>query len=96
MRTRQPGITRCVNLKGLTPCLALLFVAVPAQAAPFGELPYRGVPTAAVCVRATGVPGELIRWSRGGFTCKASSAGLRCSNRSGHGFFLSRTSQRVF
>jgi hypothetical protein len=35
-------------------------------------------------------------WSRGGFTCKASAAGLRCTNRSGHGFFLSRTSQRLF
>ena len=35
-------------------------------------------------------------WSRGGFTCKASTAGLRCTNRSGHGFFLSRSSQRLF
>jgi hypothetical protein len=30
------------------------------------------------------------RWSRGGFTCASRKAGLRCSNRSGHGFFLSR------
>jgi hypothetical protein len=30
------------------------------------------------------------RWSRGGFTCTSRKAGLRCSNRSGHGFFLSR------
>ena len=30
------------------------------------------------------------RWSRGGFTCTSRQAGLRCSNRSGHGFFLSR------
>jgi hypothetical protein len=29
-------------------------------------------------------------WRRGGFTCKSSKAGLRCSNLSGHGFFLSR------
>jgi hypothetical protein len=29
-------------------------------------------------------------WRRGGFTCKSSMAGLRCSNLSGHGFFLSR------
>ena len=34
----------------------------------FGELPFRTVPTAAVCVRATGVPGELVRWSKGGFS----------------------------
>jgi hypothetical protein len=30
------------------------------------------------------------RWSRSGFTCVSSFAGLRCTNRSGHGFFLSR------
>lgn len=30
-------------------------------------------------------------WSRGGFTCKSSMAGLKCTNRSGHGFFLSRS-----
>jgi hypothetical protein len=30
------------------------------------------------------------RWSRGGFTCTSRVAGLRCTNRSGHGFFLSR------
>jgi hypothetical protein len=29
-------------------------------------------------------------WHRGGFTCKSTTAGLRCSNLSGHGFFLSR------
>src|SRR3954453_5450830 len=46
----------------------LLAIAAPAGAAPFGELPFRPVPPSAVCVRATGVPGELIRWSQGGFT----------------------------
>ena len=30
------------------------------------------------------------RWSRGGFTCFSRVGGLRCTNRSGHGFFLSR------
>jgi hypothetical protein len=29
-------------------------------------------------------------WRRGPFTCKSTSSGLRCKNRSGHGFFLSR------
>lgn len=29
-------------------------------------------------------------WRRGGFTCKSKKAGLRCSNKSAHGFFLSR------
>jgi hypothetical protein len=30
------------------------------------------------------------RWRRGGFTCRSRIVGLRCENRSGHGFFLSR------
>jgi len=30
------------------------------------------------------------RWHAGAFTCKSSTSGLRCRNRSGHGFFLSR------
>jgi hypothetical protein len=30
------------------------------------------------------------KWSRSGFTCLSRTAGLRCTNRSGHGFFLSR------
>jgi hypothetical protein len=29
-------------------------------------------------------------WRDGPFTCKSSTSGLRCKNRSGHGFFLSR------
>jgi len=29
-------------------------------------------------------------WSRDGFTCASRVGGLRCSNRSGHGFHLSR------
>jgi len=29
-------------------------------------------------------------WRRGGFVCASTRAGLRCRNRSGHGFFLSR------
>jgi hypothetical protein len=30
------------------------------------------------------------KWSRSGFTCVSRLAGLRCANRRGHGFFLSR------
>jgi hypothetical protein len=30
------------------------------------------------------------KWSRGGFACLSKRVGLRCRNRSGHGFFLSR------
>ena len=29
-------------------------------------------------------------WKRGGFTCHSKRKGLKCSNRAGHGFFLSR------
>lgn len=38
-----------------------------------------------------GVTGEF-----GGFTCHSSTKGLECTNRDGHGFFLSRKEQRVF
>ncbi len=31
-------------------------------------------------------------WRRGPFTCLSMRVGLSCSNRSGHGFFLSRES----
>ena len=31
------------------------------------------------------------RWRAGGFTCLSKRVGLRCTNRSRHGFFLSRT-----
>jgi hypothetical protein len=29
-------------------------------------------------------------WRGGGFTCTSKTTGLRCRNRSGHGFFMSR------
>jgi hypothetical protein len=29
-------------------------------------------------------------WRNGGFTCASKTTGLRCTNRSGHGFFLSK------
>ncbi len=32
----------------------------------------------------------------GAITCKSSQAGLECSNGSGHGFFLSKSRQRLF
>jgi hypothetical protein len=43
----------------------------------------------AVNRRAKAVP-YGAKWSRGGFTCLSRRAGLRCHNRSGHGFFLSK------
>jgi hypothetical protein len=35
------------------------------------------------------------RWKHGGFTCHSRRKGLTCSNRAGHGFFLSRKRWRV-
>jgi hypothetical protein len=35
-------------------------------------------------------------WRRGAITCRSGRDGLRCSNRRGHGFFLSRARWRVF
>ena len=43
----------------------------------------------AVNRRAKAVP-YGSKWSRGAFTCLSRKAGLRCRNRSGHGFFLSK------
>jgi hypothetical protein len=36
------------------------------------------------------------RWARSGFTCESRLTGLRCRNRSGHGFFLSRARSYSF
>ena len=35
-------------------------------------------------------------WRRNGLACTSRRAGLTCRNRSGHGFFLSRASWRLF
>ena len=35
-------------------------------------------------------------WRRNGITCLSRTIGLRCTNRSGHGFFLARGSWRLF
>jgi hypothetical protein len=36
------------------------------------------------------------KWARGGFTCLSRKVGLRCKNRSGHGFVLSRSNSYRF
>lgn len=36
------------------------------------------------------------RWRRGGFTCRSRVSGLTCTNRDGHGWFLSRERSRLF
>jgi hypothetical protein len=35
-------------------------------------------------------------WRRNGLVCSSRTTGLRCSNRAGHGFVLSRARWRVF
>ncbi|MDA0161422.1 hypothetical protein OM076_14185 [Solirubrobacter ginsenosidimutans] len=57
--------------------VGLLLAAVPgtAHAAPFGELPFRPVDGAANCLRTTGLPGELSRWTSGGVELSTASAG---------------------
>ena len=35
-------------------------------------------------------------WTRAGMSCASRMTGLRCRNRDGHGFFLSRARWRVF
>jgi uncharacterized protein DUF6636 len=35
-------------------------------------------------------------WQGGQFTCESSPEGLRCTNASGHGFFLSRERSELF
>jgi hypothetical protein len=46
----------------------LILTATPAaaHAAPFGELPALAVKTPARCLRATGAPGEVVRWAPDG------------------------------
>jgi hypothetical protein len=57
--------------------LAPLLVASPAHADPFGELPFRPVQGVATCLRATGAPGELARWTPTGLELlQANSGGL--------------------
>jgi hypothetical protein len=52
--------------RALIAAAVLLALPVTASAAPFGELPFRPVGGAATCLRATGAPGELVRWVAGG------------------------------
>ncbi|HEY6889262.1 MAG TPA: hypothetical protein VI300_15820, partial [Solirubrobacter sp.] len=56
---------------------ALFATAAPAAAAPFGELPFRPVRSAAVCLAPTGEAGTLVRWAPGGAELlRATAAGL--------------------
>ena len=62
----------------------------------YGYQIHRTGRTQTVCagVEAVDTRAKLLRygqrWKRGGFNCFSNTAGLRCHNLSGHGFFLSR------
>ena len=57
--------------------LLLLATAFPATASadPFGRLPFLPVASAATCLRSTGVPGELARWTPAGIELLLADAG---------------------
>src|SRR4051812_2953712 len=63
-----------IRTSGLIAGGLLLVAPAGAAAAPFGELPFRAVSGPATCLRATGVPGELVRLARG-TTVEVSQAG---------------------
>jgi uncharacterized protein DUF6636 len=82
---------RCDILSGLNP--------KPRRACQLDLTGYQMAPkgrSSVVCAGDTAVDRRAhalrygSKWSRGGFTCTSRKAGLRCRNRSGHGFFLSR------
>ena len=56
---------------------ALLIAPAAASAAPFGELPFRPVRSAAECLAPAGEAGALVRWAPGGAELlRATAAGL--------------------
>ena len=48
----------------------VLLAAAPARADTFGELPFQPVAGVATCLRATGAPGEIARWTEDGIELK--------------------------
>jgi hypothetical protein len=66
----------------LTVLAAVLAVAAPAAADPFGELPFYPVSGVATCLRATGEPGGLARWVPGGVELlRAMATGVQPAGR---------------
>ncbi len=59
----------------LAAAVLALLAAAPARADTFGELPFRPVAGVATCVRATGAPGELSRWTKDGIELLRADAG---------------------
>jgi hypothetical protein len=64
-----------VRLAFLIGGAALLLAPATAAAAPLGELPFRPLGSEAVCLRATGAPGELVRATKQGLQFLQAGAG---------------------
>jgi hypothetical protein len=94
---RSPAALRCDILSGLRPepktscdldwTGASLSVRGKASASCAGDTV--AMPKARVLAYGT-------TWKVGGFTCLSRTTGLRCTNRGGHGLFLSRERWRVW
>ena len=94
---RASGTLRCDILSGLRP--------EPRRAC---ELDWTGITLVAAGRAAPQCAGDtaynlrarVLRygstWRRGAITCRSKRDGLRCANRRGHGFFLSRARWRVY
>lgn len=95
--TNAPSYIRCDILSGLKPA--------PKRAC---ELDWTGFTMAEKSRATASCAGDTVydrnarifqysrTWTRDGFTCTVQRVGLRCKNRTGHGFFLSRTRSYTF
>jgi hypothetical protein len=91
------GVLRCDVLSGLRPAPRRrceldwtgISLAVRGRAAPTcaGDTAYD---------RRTPILAYGATWRRAGVVCRSRRTGLRCSNRSGHGFVLARERWRIF
>jgi hypothetical protein len=68
--------------------------------APAYRLPASGRPFRASSIANKGLEPSPLAYGKSttvaGIPCKSETAGVTCTNRGGHGFFLSRESQRLF
>src|SRR4051812_5237233 len=66
--TDCPGSSRARRVATMLRLALVLLLLMPAaaEAAPFGELPAQPVANPARCLRATGTPGDVVRWAPDG------------------------------
>ena len=66
----------------------------------FGTVDQRSASVGPVDEPGTGDPKTVLhygqRWHRRGLSCTMRKSGITCRNRRGHGFFLSKATQRAF